>query len=191
MLTNEQDGLIADLRASAASSVNCQKEPIRDGPNRPLANIVIPAPRPIRPDGLDGPCSTGVAMRHNAVAIDCWERSHPIQVTTIGIDLAKNIFQVRGIISGGTVAFNKSLRRAQLLQFFKNFEPCTIGMEACGSGHHWARQFQNLGHEFRLMPAMYVKANVRREKSGTIDAEAICEAVTRPTVRFVAIKTEE
>lgn len=114
-----------------------------------------------------------------------------MQVTTVGLDLAKNIFQVHGITADGTVAFNKSLRRAQLLDFFKNLEPCLIGMEACGSGHHWARQFQKLGHEVRLMPAMYVKAYVKRGKSDAIDAEAICEAVTRPTMRFVAIKTEE
>ena len=114
-----------------------------------------------------------------------------MQVTTVGLDLAKNIFQVHGISADGTVAFNKSLRRAQLLGFFKNLKPCLIGMEACGSSHHWARQFQKLGHEVRLMPAMYVKAYVKRGKSDAIDAEAICEAVTRPTMRFVAIKTEE
>ncbi|MEO0498581.1 MAG: IS110 family transposase [Pseudomonadota bacterium] len=114
-----------------------------------------------------------------------------MQVTTVGLDLAKNIFQVHGITADGTVAFNKSLRRAQLLQFFETLEPCLIGMEACGSSHHWARQFRKLGHEVRLMPAMYVKAYVKRGKSDAIDAEAICEAVTRPTMRFVAIKTEE
>ena len=114
-----------------------------------------------------------------------------MQVTTVGLDLAKNIFQVHGITADGTVVFNKSLRRAQLLDFFKNLEPCLIGMEACGSSHHWARQFQKLGHEVRLMPAMYVKAYVKRGKSDAIDAEAICEAVMRPTMRFVAIKTEE
>ena len=91
----------------------------------------------------------------------------------------------------GAVAFNKSLRRAQLLQLFENLEPCLIGMEACGPSHHWARQFRKQGHEVRLMPAMYVKAYVKRGKSDIIDAEAICEAVTRPTMRFVAIKTEE
>lgn len=114
-----------------------------------------------------------------------------MQVTTVGLDLAKNIFQVHGISGDGTVAFNKSVRRAQLLDFFKNLKPCLIGMEACGSSHHWARQLQKLGHEVRLMPAMYVKAYVKRGKSDAIDAEAICEAVTRPTMRFVAIKTEE
>lgn len=114
-----------------------------------------------------------------------------MQVTTVGLDLAKNIFQVHGITADGTVAFNRSLRRAQLLEFFQKLDPCHIGMEACGSSHHWARQFQKLGHEVRLMPAMYVKAYVKRGKSDAIDAEAICEAVTRPTMRFVAIKTEE
>ena len=114
-----------------------------------------------------------------------------MQVTTVGLDLAKNSFQIHGITSDGTVAFNRSLRRAQLLAFFEKLEPCLIGMEACGSSHHWARQFQKLGHEVRLMPAMYVKAYVKRGKSDAIDAEAICEAVTRPTMRFVAIKTEE
>jgi transposase len=114
-----------------------------------------------------------------------------MQVTTVGLDLAKNIFQVHGVTSDGTVAFDKSLRREQLLRFFETLEPCLIGMEACGSSHHWARQFQKLGHEVRLMPAMYVKAYVKRGKSDAIDAEAICEAVTRPTMRFVAIKTEE
>ncbi|SMC14779.1 IS110 family transposase [Roseovarius aestuarii] len=114
-----------------------------------------------------------------------------MQVTTVGLDLAKNIFQVHGITADGTVAFNRALRRAQLLEFFEKLEPCLIGMEACGSGHHWARQFQKLGHEARLMPAMYVKAYVKRGKSDAIDAEAICEAVTRPTMRFVAIKSEE
>lgn len=114
-----------------------------------------------------------------------------MQVTTVGLDLAKNIFQIHGITSDGTVAFNRSLRRAQLLAFFEKLEPCLVGMEACGSSHHWARQFQKLGHEVRLMPAMYVKAYVKRGKSDAIDAEAICEAVTRPTMRFVAIKSEE
>jgi transposase len=114
-----------------------------------------------------------------------------MQVTTIGLDLAKNIFQVHGITADGKVAFNRSLRRAQLLAFFENLEPCLVGMEACGSSHHWARELQKLGHDAHLMPAMYVKAYVKRGKSDAVDAEAICEAVTRPTMRFVAIKSEE
>lgn len=112
-----------------------------------------------------------------------------MQVTTIGLDLAKNIFQVHGITDDGEVAFNRPLRRAQVLTFFKRLEPCLIGMEACGTSHHWARELSQLGHEVRLIPPMYVKPYVKRGKSDAIDAEAICEAVTRPTMRFVEIKS--
>ena len=112
-----------------------------------------------------------------------------MQVTTIGLDLAKNIFQAHGITDEGEVAFNRPLRRAQVLTFFKRLEPCLIGMEACGTSHHWARELSQLGHEVRLIPPMYVKPYVKRGKSDAIDAEAICEAVTRPTMRFVEIKS--
>ena len=114
-----------------------------------------------------------------------------MQVTTIGLDLAKNVFQVHGITEGEEVVFNRPLRRAQLLPFFSKIEPCLIGMEACSSAHHWARELTALGHEVRLIPPMYVKPYVKRGKSDAIDAAAICEAVTRPTMRFVAIKTVE
>lgn len=112
-------------------------------------------------------------------------------VTTIGLDLAKNIFQVHGITKDEEVAFNKPLRRAQLLPFFSKLEPCLIGMEACSSAHHWGRELTALGHDVRLIPPIYVKPYVKRGKSDAIDAEAICEAVTRPTMRFVAIKAIE
>ena len=114
-----------------------------------------------------------------------------MQVTTIGVDLAKNVFQVHGIAENDDVLFNKPLRRAQLLPFFAKLEPCLIGMESCSSAHHWARELTALGHEVRLIPPMYVKPYVKRGKSDAIDAEAIFEAVTRPTMRFVAIKTVE
>ena len=114
-----------------------------------------------------------------------------MQVTTIGLDLAKNVFQVHGITEGEEVVFNRPLRRAQLLSFFSKIEPCLIGMEASSSAHHWARELTALGHEVRLIPPMYVKPYVKRGKSDAIDAAAICEAVTRPTMRFVAIKTVE
>ena len=114
-----------------------------------------------------------------------------MQVTTIGVDLAKNVFQVHGIAENDDVLFNKPLRRAQFLPFFAKLEPCLIGMESCSSAHHWARELTALGHEVRLIPPMYVKPYVKRGKSDAIDAEAICEAVTRPTMRFVAIKTVE
>ncbi|WP_372993445.1 IS110 family transposase [Sulfitobacter sp.] len=114
-----------------------------------------------------------------------------MEVTTIGLDLAKNVFQVHGITEGEEVVFNRPLRRAQLLPFFSKIERCLIGMEACSSAHYWARELTALGHEVRLIPPIYVKPYVKRGKSDAIDAAAICEAVTRPTMRFVAIKTVE
>tara|TARA_R110002073_G_scaffold249083_1_gene411894 strand:- start:2691 stop:3710 length:1020 start_codon:yes stop_codon:yes gene_type:complete len=114
-----------------------------------------------------------------------------MQVTTVGLDLAKNVFQVHGVTENGEVAFNQALRRAQLFAFFEKLPPCLVGMEACGSSHYWARQLSKLGHDVRLIPAMYVKPYVKRGKSDAVDAAAICEAVTRPTMRFVAIKSEE
>jgi transposase len=114
-----------------------------------------------------------------------------MQVTTIGLDLAKNIFQVHGSTKDDEVAFNRPLRRVQLLPFFFKLEPCLIGMEACSSAHNWARELTKFGHDVRLIPPIYVKPYMKRGKSDAIDAEAICEAVTRPTMRFVAIKTVE
>jgi transposase len=114
-----------------------------------------------------------------------------MHVTTIGLDLAKNIFQVHGISDTGEVAFNRALRRAQVLLFFERLEPCLVGIEACGTCHHWARELIKLGHNVKLIPPVYVKPYVKRGKSDAADAEAICEAVTRPTMRFVEIKTPE
>ena len=114
-----------------------------------------------------------------------------MRITTIGIDLAKNIFQVHAETSGGEVVFNRALRRGQLLAFFEKLEPCLVGMEACATSHYWAREISKLGHNVRLMPPTYVKPYVKRGKSDAGDAAAICEAVTRPAMRFVAIKTVE
>lgn len=114
-----------------------------------------------------------------------------MQITTIGLDLAKNIFQVHGITADGEVVFNRALRRGQVLSFFEKLEPCLVGMEACGTSHYWARELIKLGHDVRLMPPIYVKPYVKRGKTDAADAEAICEAVTRPTMRFVAIKSPE
>jgi transposase len=105
--------------------------------------------------------------------------------------MAKNIFQVHGITDDGEVAFNRALRRAQLLKFFERLDPCLVGIEACGTGHHWACELVRLGHDVKLIPPVYVKPYVKRGKSDTADAEAICEAVTRPTMRFVEIKTPD
>ena len=112
-----------------------------------------------------------------------------MHVTTIGLDLAKNIFQVHGITADGTVAFNRPVRRVQLLKFFEKQPACLVGIEACGSAHHWARELTRLGHDVRLIAPNYVKPYVKRGKSDAADAEAICEAVTRPTMRFVPIKS--
>ena len=112
-----------------------------------------------------------------------------MHVTTVGLDLAKNVFQIHGIAQDGEVAFNRPLRRAQMLPFFQRLEPCLIGMEACGTSHYWARELTKMGHDVRLIPPMYVKPYVKRGKSDAADAEAICEAVTRPTMRFVEIKS--
>jgi len=114
-----------------------------------------------------------------------------MQVTTIGLDLAKNVFQVHGINDEGEVVFNRALRRAQVLAFFESLEPCLVGIEACGTSHHWARELIRLGHNVKLIPPAYVKPYVKRGKSDAIDAAAICEAVTRPTMRFVEVKTPE
>ncbi len=111
------------------------------------------------------------------------------RVSIIGLDLAKNVFQVHGIDDRGKVLVRRSLRRAEVLAFFAKLSPCLVGMEACGTAHHWARELIKLGHEVKLMPPAYVKPYVKRGKTDAADAEAIAEAVTRPTMRFVAIKT--
>lgn len=112
-------------------------------------------------------------------------------ITTLGIDLAKNVFQVHGVDDHGDVVIRKQLRRNKVLPFFTNLPPCLVGMEACGSSHHWARELKLLGHDVRLMPPHYVKPYVKRSKNDAADAEAICEAVTRPSMRFVPIKGTE
>ncbi|GAN55831.1 transposase IS116/IS110/IS902 family protein [Tanticharoenia sakaeratensis NBRC 103193] len=114
-----------------------------------------------------------------------------MEVSTIGLDLAKNVFQVHAVDAAGHVVVRKVLRRAQVLSFFAKLPPCLIGMEACGTSHHWARELIALGHEVRLMPPAYVKPYVKRGKNDAADAEAICEAVTRPTMRFVPVKSRE
>lgn len=113
------------------------------------------------------------------------------EITTIGLDLAKNVFQVHCIDDAGHIVVRKRLRRSQALEFFAGLSRCLIGMEACATAHHWARELMALGHEVRLMPPHYVKAYVKRNKNDAADAEAICEAVKRPTMRFVAVKSTE
>jgi transposase len=108
------------------------------------------------------------------------------QPITIGLDLAKSVFQVHGIDRDGAVVLRRQLRRAQVLAFFERLNPCLVGMEACSGAHHWARELCALGHEVRLMPPAYVKPYVKRGKTDAADAEAICEAVTRPSSSWSA-----
>ncbi|NDV21038.1 IS110 family transposase, partial [Pseudodesulfovibrio sp. JC047] len=112
-------------------------------------------------------------------------------IATIGIDLAKNIFQIHGTDSKGKTVLVKRMKRANVLNFFANMKPCVIGMEACGGSHHWARELKKLGHQPKQMPPQYVKPYVKTNKNDRNDAEAICEAVTRPNMHFVPMKTIE
>ena len=114
-----------------------------------------------------------------------------MQITTIGLDIAKNVLQVHGIDANEKVVVRKQLRRSQVIAFFKALPACLVGMEACASAHYWARELRKFGHEVRLMPAKDVKAYVKRNKNDAVDAEASCEAVRRPTMRFVGVKSAE
>uniref|UniRef100_UPI003F6E8A73 IS110 family transposase n=1 Tax=Blastomonas fulva TaxID=1550728 RepID=UPI003F6E8A73 len=113
------------------------------------------------------------------------------KIVTVGLDLAKNVFQVHAIAADGAVLIRRKLRKTEVIRFFTELPPCLVGMEACASAHHWARELMAIGHEVRLMPPAYVKPYVKRGKTDAADAEAICEAVTRPTMRFVAVKSVE
>ena len=112
-------------------------------------------------------------------------------ITTIGLDIAKSVFQVHGVDAEGKVIVRRQLKRRYVLAFFQKVPPCLVGIEACASSHHWSRELQALGHKVRLMPPAYVKPYVKRHKNDAADAEAICEAVTRANMRFVATKTPE
>src|ERR1700679_1724858 len=112
-------------------------------------------------------------------------------VTTVGLDLAKHIFQVHGVDASGRVVVSKATRRNKLFEFFASLPPCLVAVVASGSAHHWGREMVKLGHDARMMPPAYVKPYVRRQKNDASDAAAICEAVTRPSVRFVCVRSLE
>jgi transposase len=113
-----------------------------------------------------------------------------MNIVTVGLDLAKTLFQVHGVDSQGHIVVRKQLRRADVLPFFAKLEPCVVGMEACGSSHYWGRELTKLGHTVRLIAPQFVRPYVKSNKTDAADAEAICEAVTRPHMRFVPIKTQ-
>src|ERR1043165_7909509 len=112
-------------------------------------------------------------------------------VTTLGLDIAKSVFQVHGVDAAGQVVVRGQLKRRYMLAFFQKLPPCLVGIEACASSHYWSRELQALGHTVRLMPPAYVKPYVKRQKNDLADAEAICEAVSRPNMRFVPTKTPQ
>ena len=114
-----------------------------------------------------------------------------MQITTIGIDIAKTVFQLHAVDANGATVIRKRLRRAEVLSFFAGLEPCLIGMEACATSHYWARELAKFGHTVKLMPPAYVKPYVKRGKNDATDAEAICEAVSRPNMRFVPVKSAD
>jgi len=114
-----------------------------------------------------------------------------MKAITIGLDIAKSVFQVHAVDAGGQVIIRRQLKRRYVLAFFEKLPPCLVGIEACASSHHWARELQALGHTVRLVPPAYVKPYVKRQKNDATDGEAICEAVGRANMRFVPIKTQE
>src|SRR5277367_1690758 len=144
-------------------------------------------------DAVDGSSTRHVsAMDVGAVRAPTIRRSQVMQATTtIGLDIAKSVFQVHGIDAKDDVVIRRQLKRRYVLTFFQKLPPCLIGIEACASSHHWSRELTALGHTVRLMPPAYVKPYVKRQKNDMADAEAICEAVTRATMRFVPTKTPE
>ena|SRR5580704_1889708 len=114
-----------------------------------------------------------------------------MRIVRVGLDIAKHVFQVHGVADDGQVVLRRQLRRGQVVAFFAKLSPCLVGIEACPGAHNWARILEGIGHQARLMPPQYVKPYVKRQKNDAADAEAICEAVARPTMRFVPIKTED
>lgn len=157
-----------------------------------IRNLEIPGSRQsaLRKDGVDGPRTA--SMCQNEVDEDLKQRGPSMnEISTIGLDLAKNVFQIHGVDASGAVVLRRQLRRGAVEKFFAKLPPCLVGMEACGSAHHWARVIGSYGHQVRLMPPCYVKAYVKRNKNDGRDAAGICEAVSRPSMRFVPVKSVE
>jgi hypothetical protein len=138
---------------------------------------------------VDGPRSPA-SMCHNVVVGERHngEERSAMQAITVGLDLAKHWFQVHGVDAAGKIVVKRRFRRAEVVSFFRAQEPCLVGMEACATAHHWARELIALGHQVKLMPPAYGKAYVKRNKNDAADSAAICEAVMRPSMRFVPVK---
>lgn len=143
-------------------------------------------------DAVDG-AHSAASMCHRVVASKRTTRGEPSmgEVSTIGLDIAKSIFQVHGVDADGAVVIRTRVSRNKVLQFFADLPPCLVGIEACPTAHHWSRELRSLGHTVKLMPPNYVKAYLKRAKNDANDAAAICEAVTRPSMRFVATKSKQ
>src|SRR3989337_1486373 len=143
-------------------------------------------------DAVDGsPTGTSVPWMWGLLVLPRFGGAIMQTVTTIGLDIAKSVFQVHGVDAEGNVLIRRQLKRRYVLAFFEKLPPCLVGIEACATSHHWSRQLKALGHTVRLMPPAYVKPYVKRQKNDAADAEAICEAVTRANMRFVETKTPE
>ena len=130
-------------------------------------------------------------MCQNVTVFNLTTGAAQMKISTIGIDLAKNVFAIHGVDEAGKVVVKRILRRSQVLPFFRKLEPCLIGMEACATSHYWARKLMEFGHKVKLMPPAYVKPYIKRSKTDGLDAEGCCEAVGRPNMRFVPVKSEE
>jgi len=142
------------------------------------------------PIGIDDVTPDGIFVPR-WVCEDPQRRTVMSEITMVGLDLAKNVFQAHGADASGRVALRKKLRRDQVLAFFGQVRPCVVAMEACGGTHFWGREIGRLGHEVRVIPPAYVKPFVQRQKNDAADAEAICEAAQPPTMRFVPVKSED
>src|SRR5215212_6333100 len=168
---------------------NTREAPCVDGPR--LARDFLTRATEIASShvGMDGPTSLAWPPGHK-IGCRFGQQEVDMTITVIGLDLAKNVFQVHGIDEHGRAVLRRKIRRSDVLPLFSKLTPALVGMEACHTSHYWAREIAKFGHDVRMMPAQFVKPYVNSQKNDAADAEAICEAVQRPTMRFVPVKSE-